>query len=241
MIIYKAFIRSKMDYGAAVFGSACKTLLGKLEVVQNSALRIVSGALKTSPVVSLRAELSVCSVQDRILENTVRFFYKASYAENNNPILGEVLSSVDEMPHRFGAIGNNKTHAILRAKECIRDWNLPTLKTCPIKAIYPIPPWLGFSPAIYISLVALVLKSFPADILRRLFEATLSQRFENFLHIYTDGSKNDSYSSSAFFLPLMDIRASLKMDGIHSILVAELQAILMALEWVFENIREDLW
>ncbi len=44
--IYIGLIRSVMDYGCVVYGSASKTLLKKLDVIQAQALRICSGAFK---------------------------------------------------------------------------------------------------------------------------------------------------------------------------------------------------
>ena len=49
MYIYKALIRSTIDYGCVVYSSACKTSLRKLERIQFKALRIALGAKKTTP------------------------------------------------------------------------------------------------------------------------------------------------------------------------------------------------
>ena len=44
-MIFVGLIRFVIDYGCVAYGSACKTLLGKLDVVQAQALRIVVGLL----------------------------------------------------------------------------------------------------------------------------------------------------------------------------------------------------
>ena len=51
--IYQALCLSKIDYGYQVYGSAFQTTLQKLDIVHNTALRICTGAYKTSPVESL--------------------------------------------------------------------------------------------------------------------------------------------------------------------------------------------
>ena len=51
--MYQALCLSKIDYGCQVYGSACQTTLQKLDVVHNTALRICTGAYRTSPVGSL--------------------------------------------------------------------------------------------------------------------------------------------------------------------------------------------
>ena len=56
LLIYSALIRSKLDYGSMVFGSArfFKSYLSMLDPMQNQALRLCLGAFRTSPVESLR-------------------------------------------------------------------------------------------------------------------------------------------------------------------------------------------
>ncbi|GFT16242.1 probable RNA-directed DNA polymerase from transposon X-element [Trichonephila clavipes] len=54
--LYRALIRSKLDYGSVVYSSACKSLLKILDPVHHQALRLCLGAFRTSPVESLYAE-----------------------------------------------------------------------------------------------------------------------------------------------------------------------------------------
>ncbi|GBM97932.1 hypothetical protein AVEN_228358-1 [Araneus ventricosus] len=53
MRIYRAIILSKIDYGSVIYGSSRKTVLQRLDPVHHTALRICSGAFRTSPVKSL--------------------------------------------------------------------------------------------------------------------------------------------------------------------------------------------
>ncbi|GFQ93136.1 uncharacterized protein TNCT_484971 [Trichonephila clavata] len=54
--LYRALIRSKLDYGSVVYSSACKSLLKILDPVHHEGLRLCLGAFRTSPVESLYAE-----------------------------------------------------------------------------------------------------------------------------------------------------------------------------------------
>ena len=54
LALYRRFIRSKLDYGAIIYGSARKSYLKMLEPVANQALRICLGAYRTSPIDSLK-------------------------------------------------------------------------------------------------------------------------------------------------------------------------------------------
>ncbi|GFW33139.1 putative rna-directed dna polymerase from mobile element jockey-like protein [Trichonephila clavipes] len=50
--LYRALIRSKLDYGSVVYSSACKSLLKVLDPVHHQALRLCLEAFRTSPVES---------------------------------------------------------------------------------------------------------------------------------------------------------------------------------------------
>ena len=54
LTLYRTLIRSKLDYGAIVYGSARKSYLKILEPVANQTLRVCLGAYRTSPVCSLQ-------------------------------------------------------------------------------------------------------------------------------------------------------------------------------------------
>ncbi|KAI5753900.1 hypothetical protein M8J77_004220 [Diaphorina citri] len=54
--LFYAFVRPIMDYGAVIYGSATQSSLSKLNTVYHTALRIISGAYRTSPIESLYAE-----------------------------------------------------------------------------------------------------------------------------------------------------------------------------------------
>ena len=54
--LYRSLIRSKLDYGSIVYGSARKSYLKILDSICNEGLRLVLGAFRTSPINSLYVE-----------------------------------------------------------------------------------------------------------------------------------------------------------------------------------------
>ncbi len=66
-IIYCVMIRSNIDYGSVVYSSANKTLLKKIEEIQNQALQNCCGAFRSSPVASLQVEM------EELEQNSVGF------------------------------------------------------------------------------------------------------------------------------------------------------------------------
>ena len=56
MRLYCLFVCFRLEYGCAVFSSACKSYLKKLEPIQNQGLGIWLRAFRTSPMQSLYVE-----------------------------------------------------------------------------------------------------------------------------------------------------------------------------------------
>ena len=57
--LYLMLMKPKIDYGCEAYSSACKTYLDSLSALQNSAIRIATGAFRSSPIVSLQAESGI--------------------------------------------------------------------------------------------------------------------------------------------------------------------------------------
>ena len=55
LLLYIALIKPKIDYGVEAYGSAKQHLLELLNPIQNEAIRIATGAFRSSPVKSLYA------------------------------------------------------------------------------------------------------------------------------------------------------------------------------------------
>ena len=54
--LYRKLIRSKLDYGSIVYGSARKSYLQMLDTIHHQGLRLALGAFRTSPGDSLYVE-----------------------------------------------------------------------------------------------------------------------------------------------------------------------------------------
>jgi ribonuclease HI len=94
--LYKTIIRSKMEYGSTVYMNAAKTHLQKLQTIQNSALRLIGGFTKSTPIHAMEAITSIQNPEQRRewtakKETTRNIFY-------NNP-LGQQLKEVMNEQH----------------------------------------------------------------------------------------------------------------------------------------------
>ena len=71
--IYQSHIRSKLDYGCIVYGSARRSYLAVLDPIANQGLRSCSGAFRTSPIESLQVETGEPSLETRRLKPAILY------------------------------------------------------------------------------------------------------------------------------------------------------------------------
>ncbi|GFN93765.1 Pol-like protein [Plakobranchus ocellatus] len=63
--LYRTPVRSKLDYGSVVYGSAKKHVVTALDPIHHKGLRIALGAFRTSTIKSLYAEAGESSLEHR--------------------------------------------------------------------------------------------------------------------------------------------------------------------------------
>ena len=68
LCLYRALVRSKLDYGCIVYGAASNNILKKLDPIHHHGLRIALGAFRTSPVTSLYAKAQEMSLKKQTQE-----------------------------------------------------------------------------------------------------------------------------------------------------------------------------
>lgn len=81
--IYRSVVRSCLDYGCIVYGSARKSYLKRLDPVHNLGLRLSSGAYRTSPVNSLYVETNEPPLADRRTMLTCSYVLKIRSLPNH--------------------------------------------------------------------------------------------------------------------------------------------------------------
>ena len=59
LMVYKALIRSHLDYGSPVYGSASEATLRRLDVFQNECLRMCLGALRCTRVARMEVKANI--------------------------------------------------------------------------------------------------------------------------------------------------------------------------------------
>ena len=82
--LYRTLIRSKLDYGSIVYGSARKTYLKMLDTIHHQGLRLALGAFRTSPIESLLVEANEPPLKIRREKLAMNYITKVK-ANPSNP------------------------------------------------------------------------------------------------------------------------------------------------------------
>ena len=74
--IFRAMIRSAIDYGCMIYGSAASSVISKLDRVQAKALRVCCGAFSTIPTPALLIEMGEMPLEIRRHKLSLRYLMK---------------------------------------------------------------------------------------------------------------------------------------------------------------------
>ena len=199
--LFKAFIRSKLDYGCMVYQSASHTTLKKLMPVQNEALRVCTGAFRTSPTSSLHIVCNETPPFLRHIQLSMQYIVKLranaenpayEYVFEDNASGSDTDSDEDFNPRTRKNLPKTFSE---RHQEYMNESNieLNTLAQCKVPAQEP---WLLSEPTIDLDLTAYSKNNTLPSAYKALFKEKVEE-YQNYTHIYTDGSKVDEKVGAA--------------------------------------------
>ena len=87
--LYRALVRSRLDYGCFIYGAACKSYISLLDPIQNQGLRLSLGAFRTSPAPSLCVKAIELTLHLRREKLALQFATKIA-ANPNNPVYDNI-------------------------------------------------------------------------------------------------------------------------------------------------------
>ncbi|XP_023230422.1 uncharacterized protein LOC111630543 [Centruroides sculpturatus] len=226
--IYRALVCSKLDYGCIVYGSARKSTLRMLDPIHHQALRLCTGAFRTSPVQSLYVDAYEPPLSLR--REQLSLFYYIKQKSQTKPL---VVCTVSD---------TQLTTLFVARPSCVPTYNIRmenVSSTIDLKMgnisqleVASIPPW-----SIPLINIDFSLKQFPKestpDYICIQHFAEVQHENNNLIPIYTDGSKSDDYVGSAFVC--QDEIVAEQIESNSSIFTAELQAIHLALKFVIRK------
>ena len=223
-MFYCAYIRAKIDYGSVLYMTASPTQLARLDVLQNTCLRLILGARRTTPIVSLEAEAHLPPLLLRRQYLVARLFVRLRYrpvGDLTAEIVSERSSSVLSSGPRF-----------------LRLFEFPPCRRQPTLGFDSVAPWFSVSEFVCVDL-DVVLGCVAAV---SAFGRLLDTRYSGCKTIFCDGSRLRDVGSTAcgVYVPSESFACSWKLNPHFSILSAELVAIHQALLRV-ERSRSREW
>ena len=223
-LFYCAYIRAKIDYGSVLYGTASPTQLARLDVLQNACLRLILGARRTTPIVSLQAEAHIPPLLLRRQFLTARLYVRSRY----RPAGDRTASVVSERSLSVLCLGSR----------FLRLFGFPSCRRQPSPLLDLVAPWLSVSAFVEVDL-HVALGSVAAA---SAFGELIDTRYSGCKTVFCDGSRLLDVESTAcgIYVPSEDFACSWRLSPHFSILSAELVAVFRALEWV-ERSNSRAW
>ena len=220
--LYRAVIRSQLDYGSIVWGSARKSYIKILDPIHHQGLRIATGAFRTSPVESLYVESNEESLYRRRERLSLQYALQLGSSPANptfdmvfNPKLQDNFLLRPKTIPTFG----------IRIRSLREDLEI---EPCQIENIRlpHIPIWDMMEPTILYGLRA----GKKSDVCPSEFQSRfhiIQNKYDDHQFIYTDGSKEGDRVGCAVVCGRQCVME--RLPDVASIYTAELRAIYLAL------------
>ena len=220
--LYRSLVRSKLDYGSIVYGSARKSYLKCLDTIHHQGLRLALGAFRTSPVESLYAESNEPSLYTRREKLSLQYTTKLA-ASPKNPAHNCVFNPKYERfyyntPSAIKPLGLRILPLLDQANISIKNVQPFSL---PLKE-----PWTQNPPRVILDLH----KNKKSEVDSHIFKTEfleIKSAYKHYMSIYTDGSKQDEKVACAVISP--NFTDSIRLPDNSSIFTAEAKAIDIAL------------
>ncbi|XP_073952992.1 uncharacterized protein [Choristoneura fumiferana] len=225
--LYISLIRSRLDYGSFLYGSCANSHLNKLDIVQNRALRICGGFIRSTPIHVMQNELCLPPLSVRRQFLASRYWLRVGSVSSDETIeLLQQLSGQCELSY-----WTNKAKPMLVAvNNFFREVDM---HRAPILDMYTIGIWVSYIDIqacvkCFVDSVSKPKRSVPIDCLKNNVIQMMVQEYDGFYKLFTDGSKSMGVGA-AFFDPQLNISKQFNLDSRICIMRAELIAIYEAL------------
>ena len=226
--LYRSLVRSKLDYGCFIYGSARKSYLRCLDSIHHLGLRLALCALRTSPVESLYVEANEAPLSLRRERLALQYYTKLQSCPSNpafectiDPKYKELFARKESAIPSFGI----RIQSILDVSNILNDNVHATV-------IPQVPPWTMHHPKVCLDLSVLAKKDTPSHVYIQKFNE-IKDQYSYCIPIYTDGSKDNDRVGCGLIINNLSIKQRLPSNA--SIFTAEVTAIDLALDTMAES------
>lgn len=219
--VYRALVRSKLDYGCTVYGTARQSVLKRLDMIQHCSLRLILGAHRTSPRMSLYRESGEIPLDLRRRQIMAAFAIKIA-AQPNNPNY-ETLIAQPQHRESFTQHPRSPVPYYMNIQHHLTDQEVSSVT--PIET--GMTPWKTIL-RIDTSLTTYRERGTPPSSIAAYFRRTLNSHPHE-VEVYTDASKGVHGVGCSVITPTDKLRFKLPIwTSVHT---GELYAIKEALAW----------
>ena len=189
---YTGYVRPVLEYGITAWGTAAKSNIQKVNSVQNQNLRIITGGMKSTPIIQMETHAGLESLQER--KDTKLLVQRLKYKAQPNSKMHPRINSLSS--NRLKRTSFAKESSMLeRQNETIQEIkNLTPIETHP-----PKPPWEeALRLKIQSSISTIQNKSEHTDKeLENLTNQYIAENFpsKDWIRVFTDGSAINAVSN----------------------------------------------
>lgn len=227
-LVYNALIRSVMDYGSFLLEPCRAVALKKLDIIQSKALRIMSGAMKSSPLNALQIECAEPPLFIRRQFLSDRFFFRILQFQNH-PLFHKLLTLVDIISSCPYWKHKSKP-CLANSFEKFKSLEAPTHRSkyfAPFNTNYEA---LILSPVVCLNL-GIDKDNYNAN---AIFNSVVDDKWEEWHHIYCDASKHgaEGIVGIGVFHREYNVVQKIKMPPETSTFTGECLGIVKALDYI---------
>lgn len=215
--VFKATVRSLVDYGCSIYGNASLALLNKISTAYNRGLRICLRAFKTMPIHALHVEAGVMPLKFRREEFIVKEVIKSTAFQF--PIIHLVEKAKQHNRQRRKPKHSKYIQRAMELTEWTKTIELP-------KDPIPKPPNLETHQIL--GETTLTKDMLSENQWKHLAETTISENYLGYHKIYTDASKGEN-AIGIGVTDLDELQLSKSLNPEIQITNGELIAILQAI------------
>lgn len=226
--IYRSLIRSRIDYGCIAYSTAKNSYLKSIDTIQNNAIRIATGAFKSSPIKSLHCIANEPPLTHRRKNLTLSYAIKVM-------AVAEHLNSENITTRRYESIFYHNQKISQPIYERVHNLCSELNYTIPISL--PIitsnqPPWTVNTVNIDLHLSEYPKGELSQEILKNTF-LIFKAKHPEYRYLFTDASSNESGVGAALVDRHITYRYKLPQET--SVFTAELLAIHQALTYTLND------
>ena len=217
--LYRATVRSKLDYGSIVYGSARPSYLRCLNTVHHQGIRLSLGAFRTSPIESMLVLAKEPSLTLRRIKLSLQYTTKLAACPTNSTydmvFTPDFVARYESRPAAIRPLGLRiSTYLNILGFEGDHIFEL---------RVPDFPSWVLPSPEINFQLAELKKSSTNPITFQEMFN-TIRLRYHSHKFLYTDGSKDGSRTAFAVTSCKTNY-CSERLPDVCSVYTAELTAI----------------